>query len=271
MVITVDSNFAADKETVQTFLTGLSSVQSDFNGKIKPEHDTIRGISCESWPDVVGQSFKARIKELSDNEFQALENDISGGSFQNMKTNASNLVEALQSCIDYKAAIENELLVQKYMTYEEKVETKKATATTKAEYKTVTKHRQPEYDNAIKAEAEARKNLDAAVETCNTLIGKFPSFHFSGSASGDSGAGDAAAQSGCAYDGKYYEATDGHPIEGDIVIITLPDGTQVAAYYVQFDNYSGPRPGQITYLFKTADGKSMRLDSLNTVKKAKEV
>ena len=72
MVITVDSNFAADKETVQTFLTGLSSVQSDFNGKIKPEHDTIRGISCESWPDVVGQSFKARIKELSDNLYSIL-------------------------------------------------------------------------------------------------------------------------------------------------------------------------------------------------------
>ena len=40
------------------------------------------------------------------------------------------------------------------------------------------------------------------------------------------------------YDGKNYEACDGRPVEGDICIITLDDGTQIAAKYVQFDNYS---------------------------------
>ena len=183
MRISRDSNYAADKDTVQTFLSGLGTVQSTFNSSIKSQQEVITSLSFESWTDEVGQSLKARIKHLKDNDFNTIESDITGGAFQSMKNNAQSLINSLDDCIKEKTNIENATQKMKDAEYTEWVEVERPNG--KKEKVSQLRRRQPDYNNAQTEKDEAEKALDNAIETSNNLIDKFPTFHFNGSVSSD--------------------------------------------------------------------------------------
>ena len=177
MHISKESNFASEKEVVQTFLDGLNTCESTFNSSIKPLHDEIRSIKFESWPDIAGQTFKGRIDYLSDKDFTVIETDFSGGAFKSMKVNTESLITELQNCIDNKKAIADAKKAQDDATYTEKVNINQGLSyqggVNGPDYKYVTKYRQPAYKNAVDAEKTATTNLDTD-----------PNFHFSGATSG---------------------------------------------------------------------------------------
>ena len=276
MVITENSNFAAEKEVVQTFKNGLNACESSFNGTIKPLQSDMTSITFSTFSDIVGQTIKSRVDYLKDNDFNVIESDITGGSFNGMQKNTDALLNELQVCINSKAKIESAEQEMKDATYQEKVNINQGlsyqTGAQGAVYSYQTKYKQPAYNNAKAKKEEGEREFANGIKYANEYIAKYPTFHFNGT-HGESGGESAAATaaSGYQYDGKNYEACEGRPVEGDICIITLDDGTQIAAKYVQFDNYSGSRPGQITYLFTDANGKSHRYTTLNGVQKAKSV
>ena len=271
MVITENSNFAAEKEVVQTFKNGLNTCESNFNGTIKSLHSDMTSITFSTFSDIVGQTIKGRVDYLKDNDFKVIETDFAGGSFNAMQKNTDALLNELQVCINSKAKIESAEQEMKNAEYYDTVQVELPNGKKKDEK--VLKRRQPAYNDAKAKKEEGEREFANGIKYANEYIAKYPTFHFKGSGDGSSGdtAAGATTASGYQYDGKNYEPCDGRPVEKDICIITLEDGTQIAAEYVQFDNYSGSRPGQITYLFRDANGKSHRFTTLNGVKKARSV
>ena len=66
-----------------------------------------------------------------------------------------------------------------------------------------------------------------------------------------------------AYGEGYYQAgnKNNNPTEGKVYFVTDANGKQVMAKLESFDNYSGSRPNEITYHFKTEDGQTINVSA----------
>ena len=182
MKITSESNFAAEKEVVQTFLSGLAKVERDYNDVIKVQEDEMADLKYEGWTDIVGQTIKSRGEYLKNNDFNTIDTDIKTGSFKEMKANAESLLNELQVCINSKAKIATAEQEMKDATYQEKVNINQGlsyqTGAQGAVYSYQTKYKQPAYNDAKAKKEEGEREFDNGVTNAQAYVEKFPDFHF---------------------------------------------------------------------------------------------
>ena len=241
MEITRDSDFESAKAVVQALIDGLIKCETTFKGTIVTKQDAIKNIAFTGFDDSVGQTFKTRINDLKTGEFKCLEDDFQSGGFKELQTNAKALLNEIQVCINSKAKIAQAEEEMKAATYTERQNINWGLSyqggVSGPDYKTVTKYRQPAYNNAKAKKEEGEREFDNGVKYANEYIKKFPEIHFTGkSSNNEQGKTDQASEAASA--GTQKEAFDKQAAldkfseelaameMGDSMIVYDSDGTE---------------------------------------------